>query len=79
MPKYLSVSSIVTAPASTGIAAISRNAVMIQVHTNIGSLKKVMPGARMLNTVVITLIAPITDETPIRWIAKIRNGNAMPV
>ncbi len=79
VPKNLSVNSIVTPPASTGMAAISRNAVIIQVQTNSGSRIKVMPGARMLNTVAIMLIAPMIEDTPRKCTAKIRNGNASPV
>ena len=79
MPKNLSVSNIVTAPASTGIDAINRNAVMIQVHTNNGSFIRVMPGARILNTVTMTLIAPAIEDAPRKCTAKIRKGNASPV
>ena len=46
VPKKRSVSSIVTPPASTGIASSSRYAVMSQVHTNMGILSSGMPGAR---------------------------------
>ncbi len=70
---------MVTAPASTGIEAMSRNAVMIQVHTNSGSFISVMPGARILNTVAMMLMAPAIDEAPMKCTAKIRNGNALPV
>ena len=66
VPKNLSVSSIVTAPASTGIAAMSRNAVMSQVHTNSGMRSSVISGARMLRMVTMMLIAPMMDEMPIR-------------
>src|ERR1700755_851816 len=62
VPKWRSVSSIVTAPASTGITAISKYAVMSQVHTNIGIFMSVMPGARMLRMVVMMLIEPMIDE-----------------
>ena len=33
-----------------------------------------MPGARMFMIVTMTLIAPMIEETPIRWIAKIAIG-----
>ena len=71
VPKWRSVSSIVTAPASTGITAISRYAVMSQVHTNSGIFISVMPGARMLRMVVMMLIEPMIDDAPMMWIAKI--------
>ena len=78
VPKYLSVSNMVTAPASTGMDAISRNAVIIQVHTNSGNCMKPMPGARMLNMVAIMLIAPMMEETPRKCTVKIRNGKPSP-
>src|ERR1700682_449687 len=62
VPKWRSNSTIVTAPASTGMTAISRNAVMSQVHANIGNFISVMPGARMLSTVTMILIAPMIEE-----------------
>ena len=79
VPKNLSVSSMVTPPASTGMTAISRKAVISQVQTNSGIFIRVMPGARMLRMVVITLIAPMIEDMPIRWMAKITNGRASPV
>ena len=65
VPKNLSVSTMVTAPAKTGITAISKNAVINHVHTNSGIFIQVIPGARILKMVTITLIAPIMDEIPI--------------
>ncbi|KDN29423.1 hypothetical protein VFDL14_14165 [Vibrio fortis] len=64
VPKYLSVSTIVTAPARTGITAINKNAVINHVQTNIGSLNQVIPGARILTMVTITLIAPMIELIP---------------
>jgi hypothetical protein len=61
---------MVTAPANTGITAISKNAVINQVHTNMGMRSKVMPGARMFKIVAMMLIAPMIDEMPIKWMAK---------
>ena len=78
VPKKRSVSSIVTAPASTGIAAISRNAVISQVHTNSGMRSRVIPGARMLSIVTMMLIAPMIDDMPSRCTAKMRKGTFMP-
>ncbi len=49
---------------------------MIQVHTNRGSFMKVMPGARILKMVAMMLIAPITEDNPMRCTAKITNGKA---
>ncbi len=69
---------MVTAPASTGITAISRNAVISQVQVKIGIFSKSIPGARMLSTVAITLIAPMIELTPIMWMAKIWNATLEP-
>ncbi len=46
---------------------------MSHVQTNSGICMSVMPGARMLRIVTITLIEPIIDEIPIKWTAKIKN------
>ena len=78
VPKWRSVSSIVTAPASTGITAISRYAVMSHVHTKSGIFMSVMPGARMLRIVVMMLIEPMIDEAPRMWTARIVMSTAMP-
>ena len=64
VPKYLSVNSIVTAPAKTGIDAINKKAVITQVQTNKGNLINVIPGALILKTVAMILIAPIIEEIP---------------
>ena len=79
VPKNLSVSSMVTAPASTGMDAISRNAVINHVQTNSGRRMKVMPGARMLKMVAIMFMEPMTEDSPMKWMAKITKGNASPV
>ena len=65
VPKNLSVSTMVTAPASTGITAINKKAVINHVQTNKGSFIHVMPGARILTMVTITLIAPMIELIPI--------------
>ena len=64
VPKLRSVSIIVTAPASTGIAPISKNEVISHVHTNKGISISFISGARIFITVAIILIAPIIDEKP---------------
>ena len=66
------------APASTGSASSSRNAVTRIDHTNSGILCSVMPGARMLKMVVMKLIAPRIDEAPARWSARIAKSIAGP-
>ncbi|MCY1173675.1 hypothetical protein D9M73_138420 [compost metagenome] len=72
VPKWMSISIMVTQPASTGITAISRNAVISQVQTNSGIFIRVMPGARRLRMVAMTLIAPMIELIPIRWMAKMK-------
>ena len=66
VPKLRSVSSMVIAPARTGTASSSRNAVTSIAHTNSGILWRVMPGVRMLKIVVMKFAAPRIDETPAR-------------
>ncbi|MNQ49512.1 hypothetical protein D3C85_634250 [compost metagenome] len=68
----MSISIMVTQPASTGITAISRKAVISQVQTNSGIFIRVMPGARRLRMVATTLIAPIIELIPIRCTAKMK-------
>src|SRR3954468_10876969 len=78
VPKWRSVSSMVTAPASTGITAISRYAVISQVQQNSGSFISVIPGARRLRMVVMMLIEPMIDDAPMMWMAKIVMSMPMP-
>src|SRR5271154_3572405 len=70
---------MVTAPASTGITAINKYAVISQDQQNNGIFNKFMPGARMFRMVTMTLIAPMMDEAPIMWMAKITIGKLSPV
>src|SRR3569623_2765212 len=62
--KFLSVKSIVIAPAKTGKDSNNKTAVSRTDHTNNGSLCIIMPGALMLKIVVIKFTAPNKDETP---------------
>jgi hypothetical protein len=55
---------MVTAPANTGIAAISRKAVITHVQTKSGIFMSVIPGARMFIIVAMILIAPRIDDIP---------------
>jgi hypothetical protein len=54
----------VIAPANTGNDNSSRIAVTNIAHTNKGNLCRVIPGALILSTVVIKLIAPKIEEIP---------------
>ena len=71
MLKFLSVNNIVIAPARTGRDSSSKIAVINTAHTNNGNLWKVIPGALMLRTVVIKLLAPKIDEIPAKCRLKI--------
>jgi hypothetical protein len=62
--KFRSVKSIVIAPASTGTANKRRTTVTKILQTNRGIRWKLIPGARMLRTVVIKLTAPKIEEAP---------------
>ena len=76
--KLRSVSSIVSAPASTGSASRSRNAVTSTDHTNSGMRNMVMPGARMLKIVAMKLIEPMIEDAPARCIDRITKSAAGP-
>ncbi len=78
VPKNLSVSSMVTAPARTGITAISRNAVISQLHTNSGILSRSTPGARRFRIVAMMLIAPMIEEMPIMCTENTRQATDAP-
>lgn len=64
MLKFLSVRSIVIAPASTGKDSNNKIAVINTAQTNNGNLWKVIPGALILRTVVMKFIAPKIEEIP---------------
>ncbi|GKG46986.1 hypothetical protein Tco_0504183 [Tanacetum coccineum] len=76
--KLRSVKSIVIPPARTGNDKRSRNAVINTDHTKSGSLCIVIPGALILNTVVIKLIAPKILLAPERWRLKIARSTDPP-
>ena len=76
---WLSMSIMVTAPASTGITATSKNAVISQVHTNRGIFIYVMPGARRFITVAMMLMEPMMEDSPrtcTEKIKKVTDGGA---
>ena len=62
---------MVTAPAKTGIIAISKKAVTNQVQQNMGKRIIVIPGARIFKMVAIILMEPIIDDMPIICTEKI--------
>lgn len=62
--KFRSVSSIVIAPARTGKDSKRRIVVINTDHTNKLSRSQIIPGARMLITVVMKFTAPKIEEIP---------------
>ena len=64
MLKFLSVRSIVIAPANTGRESSNKNAVMKTAQTKSGVLCAVIPGALMFVIVTMKLIAPKIEEIP---------------
>ena len=72
VPNWRSVRSMVTAPAMTGRAMISRIDWVSIVQTKSGTRLQVIPGARMLAIVTKMLSAPMKDEIPVRWMRKIQ-------
>lgn len=78
MLKFLSVNSIVIAPANTGNDSNSNTAVINTAHTNSGNLCIVIPGARILIIVVIKFIAPSIDDIPAKCRLNIPKSTAPP-
>ena len=76
--KFLSVKSIVIAPARTGRDKSNKKAVIKTDQTKSGSLCILKPGPRMLKIVVIKLIAPRMLEAPERCKLKIAKSTAPP-
>ena len=66
------------APASTGSERRRRIAVTKIAQTKSGSLWRVIPGLRILSTVVIKFIAPSIEEIPDRCRLKIARSTEPP-
>ena len=49
----------------TGMANTSRNWMTSTIHVKIGMRNSDMPGARMLSTVTIRLMAPVSEAMPV--------------
>jgi hypothetical protein len=64
--KFLSVNSIVIAPARTGNDNNNKKAVIKTAHTNRGVRWAFIPGTLIFSIVTIKFIAPNIDETPAR-------------
>lgn len=78
MLKFLSVNSIVIAPANTGSDNINKKAVIKTAHTNRGNLCIDIPGALMLNIVVIKLTVPKIEDTPAKCKLNIAKSTEPP-
>jgi hypothetical protein len=76
--KLRSVKSIVIAPARTGNDSSNSKAVIATDQTNKGIRSKVIPGDRILITVVIKFTAPRIDEIPARCKLKIAKSTEDP-
>lgn len=75
---FLSVKSIVNAPASTGKDKRSKNAVIKTDHANNGMVYIDKPRAFIFEIVTIKLMAPSNDETPARCKLEIAKSTAGP-
>ena len=78
VPKFLSVNSIVIAPAKTGSDKRRRNAVTKIDQANNGILCSVIPGVLIFKIVVIKFIAPKIDDAPAMCKLKIAKSIAGP-
>jgi len=76
--KFRSVSNMVMAPARTGKERRRRMVVINTDHTNKFSRSQMIPGARILITVVIKFTAPKIEEIPARWREKIARSTPPP-
>jgi hypothetical protein len=69
---------MVIAPANTGKESNNKNEVINNAQTYNGNLYIVIPGKRILKTVVIKLIAPKIDAAPETCKLKIAKSTAGP-
>jgi hypothetical protein len=77
--KFLSVNTIVIAPANTGNDNKSKTAVINTAHPNKASLCNLIPGALIFNTVVIKFIAPNRLLIPAKCKANIARSTLGPL
>jgi hypothetical protein len=68
----------VIAPAKTGKDSNNNTAVITTDQTNNGMRSKVIPGLRILTTVVMKLTAPKIEETPAKCSEKIAKSTDEP-
>jgi hypothetical protein len=77
--KFLSVNSIVIAPAKTGKVNNNNTAVITTAHPNKANLCNLIPGVLILTIVVMKLIAPNKLLTPDKCKAKIAKSTLGPL
>jgi hypothetical protein len=77
--KFLSVKTIVIAPANTGNDNNSKTAVTTTAHPNKANLCNLIPGLLIFNIVVMKFIAPNKLLTPDRCKAKIAKSTLGPL
>jgi hypothetical protein len=77
--KFLSVSTIVIAPANTGKESNSKTAVTIIAHPNRANLCSLIPGALIFKIVVMKFIAPSRLLIPDKCKAKIAKSTLGPL
>jgi hypothetical protein len=77
--KFLSVNTIVIAPAKTGKDNNNNTAVITTAHPNNASLCNLIPGLRIFNIVVMKFIAPSNEETPDRCKPNIAKSTLAPL
>jgi hypothetical protein len=77
--KFLSVKTIVIAPAKTGNDKRSRTAVITTAHPNKANLCNLIPGLLIFNMVVMKFMAPNKLLTPERCKPKIAKSTLGPL
>jgi hypothetical protein len=77
--KFLSVSTIVIAPASTGNDSNSKTAVITTAQPNKANLCNLIPGLLIFNIVVMKFIAPSKLLTPDKCNPKIAKSTLGPL
>jgi hypothetical protein len=77
--KFLSVKTIVIAPAKTGNDSNNNTAVITTAQPNKVNLCNLIPGVLILIIVVIKLIAPSNELTPAKCKAKIAKSTLGPL
>jgi len=77
--KFLSVKSIVIAPAKTGSDNSNNTAVTTTAHPNKASLCNLIPGLLIFNMVVMKFIAPNSELIPDKCRANIAKSTLGPL